>query len=320
MNLIIANTVLPAAFVLDLILGDPRRLPHPVRWMGRLIEIAEPIYRKMLPGEVLAGGLFAISLILLTWSLTVAAIGLAAWVHPLLEYTLEIVVIFFSIALKSLKTAAMGVKDALAGRDVEGAKRRVAMIVGRDVEKLTARGIARAAVETVAENLIDGFVSPMFFAAIGGAPLAMTYRMINTLDAMVGYKNERYRKFGMVSARLDDAANLIPARLSIPIISIAAEILFRTGARAMSTAGREGRRHSSPNAGYPEAAFAGALGVKLGGPNYYQGVLYPKPTIGVLYGEAEPEHIQAACRLMQLSALLWLVGASSLHFFLDILL
>ena len=159
----------------------------------------------------------------------------------------------------------------------------------------------------MAENLVDGVIAPLFFAAIGGAPLALAYKMTNTLDSMVGYKNEKYLLFGKVSARMDDIANYIPARLAVPVIALASGILTGKGSRAYQTAKTEGRHHTSPNAGYSEAAFAGAFGIKLGGPNYYHGKLVEKPYIGAEFGNVSPIHIKKSCDLMMLSAFLMLV-------------
>jgi adenosylcobinamide-phosphate synthase len=182
------------------------------------------------------------------------------------------------------------------------AREKLSLIVGRDVDRYETADIARASVETVAENFVDGVLSPLFFAVIGGAPLAMVYKMINTLDSMVGYKNRRYRRFGWAAARIDDLANFVPARLSILTIFLASRVLDRgRGRSALLTAINEGANHSSPNAGYPEAAFAGALYVKLNGPNRYGGVLVDKPYIGIDFGSVRMDHIRKACELMVLA-------------------
>ena len=207
----------------------------------------------------------------------------------------------------------MEVKRCLEQKKFQAAKGKVAMIVGRDIDHYKEEGLARATVETVAENLVDGVTAPLLFAAIGGAPLALAYKMINTLDSMVGYKNEAYHLFGKASARIDDILNYIPARLTAPIIALAAQMLSGCGERSLKTAVCEGANHRSPNAGYPEAAFAGALALKLNGPNYYNGKLVDKPFIGVRFGRSTPGHIKKACDLMMLSSLLWLAvvwGAS----------
>jgi adenosylcobinamide-phosphate synthase len=223
------------------------------------------------------------------------------------------VLIYYAVSVKSLKTAALDVARALRTATLAEARQTVAPIVGRDTGQLSRSGVARAAVETVAENLVDGVVSPLFYAAIGGAPLATAFKMVSTLDSMIGYKNDRYSRFGRVAARLDDAANFLPARLCAPVIAAAAQMLFGTGRRALATTRRDGRRHASPNSGIPEAAFAGALGVRLGGPNFYQGVCVDKPFIGADFAEAEPADIKRAGDLMVLSATLWLAAAWPLH-------
>jgi adenosylcobinamide-phosphate synthase len=276
---------IPTAFALDALLGDPRRLPHPVRWMGHAIERAEPFFRKAFNNESLAGLLFALCLILGSWGLAAAMTGLAYRLHVFAGFAVETVLLFYCFSARSLGQAGMEIHTLLAAGDVDRARSQVAMIVGRDVERYQADDIARATVETVAENVVDGVLSPLFFAAIGGAPLAIAYKMINTLDSMVGYKNPRYLLFGRAAARIDDVANFLPSRLSVLVIALAARLTAGlTARRALSTAWHEGSHHASPNAGYPEAAFAGALGVRLNGPNFYHGVLVDKPFIGTQGG------------------------------------
>jgi len=296
---------LPAAFALDAVLGDPRALPHPVRWMGRAIEKAEPFFRKHIPQERLAGLLFALSLILGCWGLAALTVRLAYQVHGLCGFAIETLLLFYCLSARSLAQAGMEIHGLLAAGEVDRARSQVAMIVGRDVERYQADDIARATVETVAENVVDGVLSPLFFAAIGGAPLAIAYKMINTLDSMVGYKNPHYLLFGRAAARIDDIANFLPSRLSVFVIALAARLMTGLASRrAMSTAWHEGSHHASPNAGYPEAAFAGALGVRLNGPNFYHGVLVDKPFIGTEGGPVAVHHIKQACRLMALTSLL----------------
>ncbi len=305
MNWITPWYILPAALVLDMILGDPRWLPHPVRWMGRAIDLFEPEFRKLSSNHIMAGGFFAIFLISGTWLLTFAVVRLAGSVAPWVGMLVQVILIYYCLSARSLEKAAMDVARSLGRKDLTRARQQVAMIVGRDVQALDAGGVARATFETVAENLVDGVISPLFFAALGGAPLAMAYKMINTLDSMVGYKNEAYMAFGKVSARIDDVANFVPARLSVFVIGFAAQLLAGNGRFTVKTAWREGARHSSPNAGYSEAAFAGALGVKLGGPNYYHGHLVGKPYIGQGFGPVETDHIKKGCELMLISSMLW---------------
>jgi adenosylcobinamide-phosphate synthase len=206
--------------------------------------------------------------------------------------------IFTCISARGLADAARKVGKALAGSGLAAGRRAVAMIVGREVDQLDETGVTRAAVETVAENLVDGVISPIFFVVIGGAPLAMAYKMVNTLDSMIGYKNEKYLYFGRFAARLDDVVNFIPARLSVPLIALAARLFGGNWRFALTVARQDARAHASPNAGYPEAAFAGALGVWMGGPNRYHGRVVEKPVIGQGLGDVGPAHIQKACRLM----------------------
>ncbi len=299
--------ILPAAFLLDLILGDPLFLPHPIRWMGKAIELLEPSFRKISKDISVSGTFFALFLILSVWAIAFIIVEIAEKLHPILGIIIEIVIIYWCISVRSLKQSAMEVNRSLVNSEIKEAKEKVSLIVGRDVQKLTERGIVRATIETVAENLVDGVISPLFFAVIGGAPLAIAYKMVNTLDSMVGYKNEEYIQFGKAAARIDDIANFIPARLSILIISLTAQILSKRGLHAFKTAALEGKNHSSPNAGFPEASFAGAMGIKLGGPNYYHDKLVYKPYIGKLFGEADIKHIKKACDLMILSSVIWLV-------------
>ena len=305
--------ILPAAFALDILLGDPYYLPHPVRWLGKAIERLEPPFRRIHFNLTFSGALYAVVLILGTWLLTFLVLAAAQRVHPLFKTLLDIILIYYCISIRSLDDAAMEVKQCLQQQQVQAAKKKVAMIVGRDINNYKEEGLARATVETVAENLVDGITAPLFFAAIGGAPLVLAYKMTNTLDSMVGYKNQTYQQFGQASARIDDVLNYLPARLTVPVIALAAQILSGSGKRSFITAVCEGANHASPNAGYPEAAFAGALSVKLNGPNYYNGKLVDKPYIGVRFGRSTSGHIKKACDIMMLSSLLWLVlvwGAS----------
>ncbi|MBW1958308.1 MAG: cobalamin biosynthesis protein CobD [Deltaproteobacteria bacterium] len=319
MELSTAGYIIPAAFILDLVLGDPTRLPHPIRWFGRAITTGEPLFRNLNLKLTLSGAIFAVSLIAGTWTVTYVLIKTAQHLHPLLKAGVEILIIYYCISIRSLESSAMAVFRALTQTRLDDARAKVALIVGRDVEHLNPEEISRATVETVGENLVDGVISPLFYAAIGGAPLAMAYKMINTLDSMIGYKNDKYRNFGKVAARIDDIANLIPARISILVISAAAKILTGQGARTFQTALTEGANHTSPNAGYSEAAFAGALGIRLGGPNYYHGCLVSKPYLGIPFTQINRNHIKKACDLMMLSALIWMVVLAGLLYLLSFL-
>ena len=320
MELPISWYIIFAAFILDFVLGDPTHLPHPIRWLGRAITVGEPFFRKLRLKLSVSGALFAISLIAGTWTLTFVLMKTAQYLHPLVKAGVEILLIYYCISIRSLESSAIAVFRALTHPRLDDARAKVALIVGRDVEHLNEDGISRATVETVGENLVDGVISPLFYAAIGGAPLAMAYKMINTLDSMIGYKNDKYRDFGKLAARIDDVANFIPARLSIPVISLAAQIIDGKGVRTFQTAISEGSHHTSPNAGYSEAAFAGALGVRLGGPGYYDGRLVSKPFLGIPFNPIHPNHIKKACDLMMLSALIWMVVLVGILYFLSFLI
>lgn len=289
---------LTLAVGLDMLLGDPPWLPHPVRWMGRAIERLEPQFRALPLRPLVSGGLMAMLLVASVWLIGLLLVTVAASVHPAAAVLVQTAMLYTCLSARSLADAALAVGNALGQSGLVAGKRSVAMIVGRDVDHLDETGVIRAAVETVAENLVDGIVSPLFFAVLGGAPLAMAYKMVNTLDSMVGNKNDRYLMFGRFAARMDDVANFIPARLSVPLIALSAQHLNGRGKATLRSACRDGRAHASPNAGYPEAAFAGALGLWMGGPNHYHGRLVDKPVIGGGLAEARPIHIRQACRLM----------------------
>jgi len=302
---------LTLAVVLDMLLGDPLWLPHPVRWMGKAIERLEPRFRGLSLSLLVSGALMAAILVISTWIIGWLLVKIAVTIHPAAGTLIQALMIYTCISSRSLAVAALAVGKALGESGLNAGRQAVSMIVGREVDRLDEKGVTRAAVETVAENLVDGFVSPLFFAFLGGAPLAMAYKMVNTLDSMVGYKDDRYLLFGRFAARTDDVANFIPARLSVPFIALAAQLLNGRGRAAMNTAFRDGRAHASPNAGYPEAAFAGALGMWMGGPNHYHGQLKEKPVIGKGLADARPAHIHQACRLMSTTSLLVFIFAAA---------
>jgi adenosylcobinamide-phosphate synthase len=310
--------VLFSAFVLDFFVGDPRWLPHPVVGMGTAISWWEPRFRHWVSNPFVSGLLFALFLIIVTWALTFGLVYLALWVHPWLGIGVQVVLLFYCFSATSLVQAAREVALPLAVCDIETARKKVAMIVGRETQNLDAVAVTRATVETVAENFVDGFLSPLFFALVFGVPGAMAYKMINTLDSMVGYKNETYLLFGRAAARIDDVANFIPARLSMLVIGLAAFLLSaQSGRAALKTGLAQGRCHKSPNAGYPEASFAGALGSRMGGPNVYHGRLVFKPYIGEQFNDPDIHKITRACELMMLATLIatLIAGGVSLVFF-----
>lgn len=264
-----------AGVLLDLVLGDPQRMPHPVRAMGAWIAVQERWWRLQATPLRLAGvalwlGTVGASLVVVAFSLYLLP---RPWIYIYWIYSL--------IAVRDLDQHAMQVVFALEEGDLVRARQRLAWIVGRDTQDLKESEVARAVIETVAENLSDGVVAPLFYLALGGPLLMAAYKAVNTLDSMVGYKNERYRELGWFSARADDWANWLPARLTVILIAIIAALLPGCSARdALRIAWRDGASQPSPNAGYPEAAMAGALGVRLGGENFYGGVLSRKAYLG----------------------------------------
>jgi adenosylcobinamide-phosphate synthase len=305
--------ILPAFVILDLLFGDPEKLFHPIRWMGKAIEIFEPVFRKRIKGEQLAGTLFVVALVSGTWIITFGILSFANRFSPEFAIVIEVLILFYTLSIHSLILSGMTVYAHLKNGHIEKARIAVSMIVGRDTKQLDKNGLIRATVETLGENFVDGIVSPLFFAAIGGAPLAMAFKMISTLDSMTGYKNDKYRHFGSTAARLDDIVNWIPARLSLLFIGIGARFSGFSNDNAWITALNEGSHHPSPNAGYPEAAFAGALGVRLNGPSVYQGRIINKPYIGKVFQQPNVVHILQACTLVFMSSMIsvlfvWCLG------------
>jgi adenosylcobinamide-phosphate synthase len=306
---------LPLAMALDMIFGDPTWLPHPVRWMGKAIEWTEPRFRSLPFSPKRSGALMAFSLIVLTWTFATMVVTGTSMLHPVFGLMVQTLLLFTCISARGLADAAMSVYLSLKSSGISEGRKAVSMIVGREVEQLDENGVSRAAVETVAENLVDGFASPLFFFLIGGVPLALTYKMVNTLDSMIGYKNERYLYFGRFAAHVDDFANFLPARLVVPFIALTSQFLNGRGRQTLKISFRDGRRHASPNAGYPEAAFAGALGLWLGGANYYHGALVEKPVIGEGLAPTSPHHIKLACSLMLVTSIVLFMVAAAVLFF-----
>ena len=300
-------------FLLDALFGDPAWLPHPVVFMGRCISRLEKFLRRALPptpqGELAGGCVVAVVLPLGTFLVTSLACRAAARVHPLLGLGLQMFWCAQALAAKGLAQESRRVYRALARNDLNAARCAVARIVGRDTENLTAEGVTKAAVETVAENAGDGVIAPLLYMLLGGAPLALTYKAINTMDSMLGYKNSKYLYFGRCAAKLDDAANWLPSRLAAALWVVAAAITGNDAKGAWRIWRRDRRNHASPNSAQTESACAGALGVQLAGPAYYFGEYYDKPTIGDARRAVEPEDILRANRMMYAESLLaWALG------------
>lgn len=314
MKYIIPVLPLFIGFILDLILGDPYSLPHPVRLIGKMISMCERAVRKNMPDKLRAGG-----------SLIVIAVAGASFIIPLIilliAYKINIIVgiaaegvlCYYLIAAKCLKTESMKVHKAIAENDVEGARRAVSMIVGRDTAVLDEKGIIRAAVETVAENTSDGVTAPIMFMALGGAPLGFFYKAVNTMDSMIGYKNEKYADIGRTAAKLDDILNYIPSRITAAAMVLVSFLLGCDGKGAFRIWRRDRRNHASPNSAQTESACAGALGVQLAGDAYYFGKLCKKPFIGDSLREIENDDIVRADRLMYGSAVSILIISALLR-------
>lgn len=305
-------TVLLPGVVLDWLLGDPHWMPHPVRWMGRAITWLEGVLRRVFPGtpagERLAGALLAL--------LIPAAFGGGSWLlleglrglSPCLAWPVEVWFTYQLLAARALQKESMAVCPPLAAGDLAGAREAVSRIVGRDTQRLDEAGVVKAAVETVAENTSDGVVAPLLFAAIGGAPLGLAYKAVNTLDSMIGYKNDAYLHFGRFAARQDDLWNFLPARISGVAMVLVAYLLGFDGKNAARIFCRDRLCHKSPNSAHTEAACAGALDIQLAGDAYYFGVLHHKPTIGDPLRPVEAEDIPRAGRLMNGTAVLILTA------------
>ena len=293
-------------FCLDLLLGDPRWLPHPVRLMGAAIQALEKGLRRLFPatplGERLAGGVLALALPLGSWGAAWGILRLCGLFSPWLAFGAEVVLCWQALCARDLWEESMAVCRELRRGDLPAARRAVGMIVGRDTAALTPEGVAKAAVETVAENTSDGVAAPLFWMALGGAPLAMAYKAVNTMDSMVGYRNDRYRWFGTAAARLDDLANWLPSRLCALVMAALAPLAGLDGRGAFRIWRRDRRKHKSPNSAQTEAAMAGALGVELAGDASYFGVVHHKPTLGDPLRPVEPEDIPRAGRLMLLTS------------------
>ena len=289
-------------YLLDLVIGDPLWLPHPVRLMGWGISKMETLLRRKQPStpqkERIGGFILAFTIPVLAYLIPWAILWAVKRIHPILAFFVEGWFCFQILAVNSLWSASLLVWKFLLIGDLEGARYAVSMIVGRDTQKLDEKGIVKATVETVAENTGDGVIAPLFFLALGGAPLGFCYKAISTLDSMVGYRNEKYRYFGTASARLDDLANFIPARLSGILLILAAPLCRLNGKNAFKIFLRDRKKHDSPNSAHPEAACAGALGIALGGDAYYGEELHHKPVLGDDLRPVEANDILRVNRLM----------------------
>jgi adenosylcobinamide-phosphate synthase len=304
---------LALGFLADQLVGDPPRRPHPVRGLGRLIEILEPRLRCLFPdtaaGRRWAGRALVASAVATAAGAAAVTLKAARRVSPLLGGLAEVVLTAQVLAAKDLRDQSMAVSDALQAGDLAGARELVGRIVGRDTAALDESEVARAAVETVAENTSDGVIAPLVYLALGGPVAAWAYKAVNTCDSMVGYRTERYADLGRAAARLDDAVNWLPSRLAALSLVAAAGVTGLDARGAWRIWRRDRRRHASPNAGQTEAACAGALGVQLGGDASYFGAIHHKPTLGDPSRAIEVADIERANRLMMVASWLGLAVA-----------
>ena len=303
--------MLVIGFLLDLLIGDPRWLYHPVRIIGNSITFFEKWLRKWFPkspsGEKMAGCVLVMLICLESSLAPFVLLFLAFKIHTAVGIVLGSFFCYQMLATKSLKDESMRVYDKLEHGTIEEARVAVSMIVGRDTQNLNKEGVTKATVETVAENTSDGIIAPMFYMAIGGVWLMFLYKGINTMDSMLGYKNDKYLYFGRVAAKLDDVANYIPARISGWLMVAGTVFTGMDTKNAAKIYKRDRRNHASPNSAQTEAAMAGALDVQLAGNAYYFGKLYEKPTIGDPIRPVEPEDIKRANRLMYAASILGVV-------------
>lgn len=310
-----------AGVLLDLLFGDPVWLYHPVRLIGNWISWGERQLRKVCGTHLTAaGGVLWVLTAGMAFAIPFGLLALAGWIHPALRFLLETFWCFQILAAKCLASESRKVYDRLKARDLPGARKAVSMIVGRDTEKLTEEGVTKAAVETVAENTSDGVTAPLIYLLIGGAPLGFLYKAVNTMDSMLGYKNDWYLYFGRIPAKMDDVFNYIPARVTALLMTISAFLTGLDGKNAWKIYRRDRKKHASPNAAQTESVCAGALGVRLAGDAVYFGKLYKKEFIGDALRSIEPEDIIRTGRLMYAAELLTLILGGGLKLALILLL
>ncbi len=298
-----------AATILDLACGDPDWLPHPVRLIGHAVSYGERLLRRGAPRQDLVGGaLLVIAVVTLSGAAVWAVVGTLQAIASTAGAIAATLIAWTALAARGLNDAARTVERHLLESDEASARRAIPALVGRDAEALDREGLIRAAIESVAENASDGIIAPLFFLSVAGPVGAIVYKAVNTLDSMVGYKDSRHLYFGRCAARLDDVANLIPARLTAAFIALSAAVLTGRGLQSMRTLLVDARKHESPNAGYPEAAMAGALGVELGGQASYGGELEFRPSMGCQDAPLDVAALRTARSLMWGATVLMLVA------------
>jgi len=311
-----SRSVLAAAYLFDWIAGDPEWFPHPVRAIGRGIEEGERILRR--PGqtpaaELAAGGALTFGMVVAVYLSTAKAIAWMKERDRRLGFITETVLAWTCLASRNLHDEASAVVNALEKHEIVLARQRLSRIVGRDTQTLNEQEISRAVIETVAESCSDGVIAPLFYMAIGGVPLAMSYKAVNTLDSMIGHADDRYFYFGKIAARLDDVANFVPSRLTALGITVTALIADASPTSALETWRRDGAKHKSPNAGQPESAIAGALQIRLGGENHYAGEPFASPLIGEEFSRPTVEKARQSIRMVAVVSVVGALTAWLLH-------
>lgn len=308
-------------YVLDLIIGDPNNPYHPIRYIGKLASNMEKLWRNVFKKNLKIAGFFAwLFIVFITFGVTLGIVHIANKINPILGTVVSGILIYFCISAKGLKVEGLKVIKILKEGDIVKARKQLSYIVGRDTENLDEEAIVRAVVETVAENMSDGIIAPLFFAGIGGAPLAFLYKAVNTCDSMFGYKNEKYKDFGFFSAKLDDVFNYIPARLTAYLIVISSFILRLNCKNSFKIYKRDRYNHSSPNSAHPEAAVAGALNIMLGGDNYYFGKIVQKPRIGDDIEKITLNKVYLVNKILYLSSFLGIILACIINKFIEVIL
>lgn len=312
---------LVVGYVADLFLGDPHGIWHPICFIGNMISVFEKGLRRIFPktkhGELLAGVFLVIFVLFCAAAIPAVLLYICFRVHWILGFAVECYMCCTILATKSLKTESMKVYTALEKEGVEEGRRAVSMIVGRDTHNLTETGVVKAAVETIAENTSDGIIAPMIFMVIGGPVLGYFYKAVNTMDSMVGYKNEKYLYFGRAAAKFDDVMNYLPSRISAWMMIAAAPLAGLDAKEGRRIFKRDRRKHASPNAAQTEAVMAGALHVQLVGPAWYFGEKYDKPTIGDDTRPVERDDIVRANRLLYMSSAVSMIVFCAVRIFID---
>ncbi len=300
------NIILPAAVILDLLIGDPRIYPHPVVLIGRLINFLEVKLKNSSERsniQKIKGIILVVMVLLVTFMITYLMIFIFSTINYYLGIIVKIFILYTTLAIKGLRKSAIEIFNQLFEGNLEGARSSLNMIVGRDTDKLKEEDIIRGTIETAAENTSDGIIAPLFYFVLGGPTAAVLYKAVNTMDSMLGYKNDEYQNFGWASARLDDLVNYLPARLTAILIIFSSYIYKKDYKKSFKTVISDATKHVSPNAGYPESAIAGALNIQLGGVNYYFGKESKKALLGDKIVGFKIKHIKETINLMIISTL-----------------